>query len=358
VVADHRVGLIRRWGYADRSGDDVAVLSPEEPLRLRFDLREPRALTVAASWTGRAELHETRVEVYVVNDRWYAPRKYLATWVVGRGGPSTTWQHVPKALTTEGVNTVELVVPLPPRETHPLGWRGVLDSLIPGILRDPGANQSGSLEIDFVQISSASPGDSWEEFYDLADAYAERDMWDEVKEVYALAQERGAYAASPEDLGIFFEAVDHLGDGALRAQLEADLEGLIPHRMDVALGDRVEFLGYQMDRLSSERVRIQLIFRALEAMSQDYTAWVHAVPADPSTLFGEARQAGRFTLDHALATSTWKPGGIHRDSYEVVLPPGDYDFSLGLWRWQDGSRLWRSDDPDAHAIDVGRVSLP
>ena len=74
VETDQQIGLIRRWGRADGSGD-AGVISPEEPLRLTFNLREPRAYNVFATWTGNSELEQTRVEVYVVNDEWYAPRK-------------------------------------------------------------------------------------------------------------------------------------------------------------------------------------------------------------------------------------------------------------------------------------------
>ena len=357
VTTDQQIGLIRRWGHADGVGDG-AVLSPEKPLRLTFYLREPRALNVIATWTGRSELDRTRIEVYVVNDEWYAPRKYLTTWVVGQEMWRSSWAYVPKSLSREGLNTIELRVPSPLPESHPLGWRGSLDALIPGILQDPGTADSGAVEVDFVQVSSARSGDSWEEFYNLAVAYAERNMWGEVKHVYRKAHERGASPTSPLDLDIFFEAEKRSPDADLRSQLESRLAGLTPNKTSIILGDQVEFIGYDIERVSTERVRIQFFFWALESIPEDYTVWVHATPHDPANLFGKALETGYFALDHALPTSTWEPGGIYRESYGVVLPPGDYDFSLGLWRWQDGSRLWRKDYPDAHTIELNTVSLP
>ena len=143
VVTDQQVGIVRRWGYADGTSDG-GTLVPGEPQYLEFDLREPHALTVLATWAGDSDLGQTRVEVYAVNDSWFAPRKYLTTWVVGEGMLRTAWVHVPKALTTQGHNTIELLVPAFPNESHPLGWRGTLDSLIPGILNDGGVSQSGA----------------------------------------------------------------------------------------------------------------------------------------------------------------------------------------------------------------------
>jgi hypothetical protein len=37
------------------------------------------------------------------------------------------------------------------------------------------------------------------------------------------------------------------------------------------------------------------------------------------------------------------------------MKPGGYHFTLGLWRPEDGSRLWKADNPEAHIIDLGWV---
>ncbi len=356
ISADQQIGLIQRWGLADGRGD-MGVLSPEKPLRLKFNLREPRALNILAAWTGNAELEQTRVEVYVVNEKWFAPRKYLTTWIVGKGLLHSSWQYIPKSLTQAGTNTIELRVPPPPADFQPLGWRKSLDSLIPGILQDPGAYESGAIEVDFVQVSSDRADYSWEEFYRLALTYAQRNMWNEVKQVYRRAHEKGAFPTDPTDLAVFLEAEARLPDANLRSQLESRLNGLIPNKTSIVFDERVEFIGYSLTRVSPEYVRVEFLFRALQPFSEDYTVWVHATPANPANLFGQAAQAGFFSLDHALGTSGWQPGKIYRDSYQVVLPPDQYNFTLGLWRWQDGSRLWRSDDPRAHSIDLGQIDL-
>ena len=317
---------------------------------------------LAVHWTGRAELDRTRVEVDAVNGSWYEPRKHLATWTVERGGPRVTWVRVPRALTAAGSNTLELSVPPLPAETRPTGWRGVLDAIAPGVLDDPGAGDSGALEMDFAQVSAVRPDGSWAETRGLAEAYAARKMWVEVGDLYRKAVSEGQAPGSPEDLAVFLAAAQAAGDAGLKAQLDSQLAALIPHKVDVVLGrldepGGVRLLGYDIRRGRPGQARVTLYFEALRPLPADYTAWVHATPADPAVLFGQAQQAGHFTLDHRLETSTWTPGGIYRASYDAPLPPGDYDFSLGLWRWEDGSRLYRADNPAEHAVDLGRVSL-
>ena len=361
VAPDHQRGLVRRWGEANDAGGELKPLTPEEPLTLKFDLRAPRDLLLTVNWTGRAELDRTRVEADVVNDSWYAPRKHLTTWTIGKDTPQKTWVRIPQILTSSGSNTVELRVPRPPVESypmsHPMGWRGVLDAVLPGVLQDPGAQESGALEIDFAQVSAVQPDGSWAEFRNLAETYAQRKMWAEVARVYQSARDQGVAPGSPEDLTLFLQAAQATGDADLKAQVESQLTGLIPHPSSTVLGDQVELIGYDVGQSAAGRAQVTLFFKALKAMPVDYTAWMHATPADPALLFGEARQAGHFTLDHRLPTSTWTPGGIYRDTYEAPLPAGDYDFSFGLWRWEDGSRLYRADKPAEHAVDLGRVGL-
>jgi hypothetical protein len=60
-------------------------------------------------------------------------------------------------------------------------------------------------------------------------------------------------------------------------------------------------------------------------------------------------------FDHLLTTSWWQVGEVHQDDETRGLKLGQYHFTLGLWRPEDGSRLWRGDDPNAHIIDLGWV---
>jgi len=46
------------------------------------------------------------------------------------------------------------------------------------------------------------------------------------------------------------------------------------------LGDQVELIGYDVSRSAADRAQVTLFFKALKAMPLDYTAWVHATPAE------------------------------------------------------------------------------
>jgi hypothetical protein len=46
---------------------------------------------------------------------------------------------------------------------------------------------------------------------------------------------------------------------------------------------------------------------------------------------------------------------VYQDDEVKGLKPGRYHFTLGLWRPEDGSRLWKADNPEAHIIDLGWV---
>jgi len=61
-------------------------------------------------------------------------------------------------------------------------------------------------------------------------------------------------------------------------------------------------------------------------------------------------------LDHELLTSEWRVGQILRDVVSLDLPPGRCGLSFGLWRWQDGDRLWRVDNGEP-GINLGQVEF-
>ena len=90
-------------------------------------------------------------------------------------------------------------------------------------------------------------------------------------------------------------------------------------------------------------------------MDVDWTLWLHGLVEDESLLTGTDRDAGYAVLDTRLDTSHWQPGHL----YEVVvgkpLPPGRYEIHLGLWRWEDGSRLWINEDTGEHEVNLGWV---
>jgi hypothetical protein len=102
---------------------------------------------------------------------------------------------------------------------------------------------------------------------------------------------------------------------------------------------------------------LSLFFRYLEGMEEDYTLWVHGEVEDESLLEGVKSERGYAVFDHLLPTSRWQVGEVYQDDEVRGLRPGRYRFTLGLWRPEDGNRLWREDDSDAHIIDLGWVEV-
>lgn len=340
--------IIRRAGKANYGGGEI--LSPTEPLSLRFDLREREALEVVAGWTGKSEFEETRVEVYISNAYWR--ERYLGTWVVESGDYQVTKRKIGKVFTAPGQNVIELRVPEVKERTHNVGWRGWVDLVFPDLLQDSRTNYDGPTQMDFAQVSTRWEGDG-EDYYDLAMVYAERGMMGEVARLYEEAVDEGLEPERVDEFALFKKAYKALGEEEEVEEIEQRIAGRIEHKMNVNLGGKVEFLGYSL----REDHRLSLFFRCVEEMEKDYTLWVHGEVEDESLLEGQRREAGYAVFDHLLSTSRWQVGEIYQDDEVRGLRPGRYHFTLGLWRPEDGSRLWREDHPEGHVIDLGWVEI-
>ncbi|NIO68081.1 MAG: hypothetical protein GTN71_03230, partial [Anaerolineae bacterium] len=140
-------------------------------------------------------------------------------------------------------------------------------------------------------------------------------------------------------------------------KIEERIAGRIAHKMNVNLGGKVEFLGHSLRGKEGDDQGISLFFQCLEGMEEDYTLWVHGEVEDESLLKGVKSERGYVLFDHLLPTSRWEVGEVYQDDEVRGLKPGRYHFTLGLWRPEDGSRLWREDDPNAHIIDLGWVEV-
>jgi hypothetical protein len=127
--------------------------------------------------------------------------------------------------------------------------------------------------------------------------------------------------------------------------------------MNVNLEGKLEFLGYSLREEEGGDRGLSFFFRCLQDMGEDYTLWVHGEVEDESLLEGVKSERGYAVFDHLLPTSRWEAGEVYQDDEVRGLRPGRYHFTLGLWRPEDGSRLWREDDPNAHVIDLGWVEM-
>jgi hypothetical protein len=349
-IPQRRRHIIRRWEKANYSGSKI--ISPDEPLSLRFHLKDRETLEVMAGWTGKAEGEETRVEVYLSQP--YSSERYLGTWVIRPGRYTTTKRRILSSLTAPGENVIELRVPEVRERVHNIGWRGWVDLVFPDLLQDPRTNYDGAIQMDFAQVSSPWE-EEWDDYHDLAKVYAGRRMDRDVARLYEEAVEKGVEPGQVDDLALFKRAYRALGEEGKVGEIEERIARRITHKMRVNLGGKVEFLGYSLRGEEGDDRGLILFFRCQEEMEEDYTLWVHGEVEDESLLEGVKSERGYAVFDHQLPTSRWEVGEVYQDDEVRGLKPGRYHFTLGLWRPEDGSRLWRDDDPNAHVIDLGWV---
>jgi hypothetical protein len=92
--------------------------------------------------------------------------------------------------------------------------------------------------------------------------------------------------------------------------------------------------------------RLRLFFRSLQSLDRDYTLWLHHYEEGSDEFV---------TLDRRVATSEWEPGRMYEEAWSLKSQPGQARFVFGFWRWEDGRRLWVSDLPERHEIDLGWI---
>ena len=352
IHSRQRRHIIRRVGKADYKGSQI--ISPDELLSLQFNLREREALELVAGWTGKAGGEETKVEVYISNAYWR--EKYLGTWVIKSGRYTTTKRRIPRSLTAPGQNAIELRVPAVREKMYNIGWRGAVDRVFPDLLQDPRTNYDGPIQMDFAQVSSRWEGD-WDDYYTLAKVYAERGMQGEVARLYEEAVDKGVGPGRVDEFSLFKRAYRALGEEGKVEEVEERIAERIAHKMSVNMRGKVEFLGHSLRRDEGDGHGLSLFLRCLVEMEEDYTLWVHGEVEDESLLEGQRREASYAVFDHLLPTSRWQVGEVYQDDGVRGLRPGRYHFTLGLWRPEDGSRLWREDNPKEHVIDLGWMEV-
>jgi hypothetical protein len=351
-IPDQRRHILKRTRKANY-GESSEIISPDESLSLPFHLKEREPLELVVGWTGKAGGEETRVEVYITNAYWR--EKYLGTWVVKSGDYRVTKWKIGKLFTAIGENVIELRVPEVRERVHNVGWRGAVERVFPDLLQDPRTDYDGPIQMDFAQVSSRWEG-NWDDYYDLAQVYAERGMDGEVARLYEEAVDKGVGPRRVDDFSLFKRAYKALGEEGKTREIEERIGERIAYKIGANLGGEVEFLGYSLEEKGNGH-RLSLFFRCLEDMEEDYTLWVHGEVEDESLLEGHKAEAGYAVFDHLLPTPRWEMGEVYQDDEVRGLRPGRYHFTLGLWRPEDGSRLWREDDPEAHIIDLGWVEI-
>ena len=94
-----------------------------------------------------------------------------------------------------------------------------------------------------------------------------------------------------------------------------------------------------------QALRLQLYWQALEPLTEDYTVFVHLLNGAGQLVTQQDNPPVRGTQP----TSTWEPGAVVVDPYDLLVPkgapPGEYTVAAGLYRWPDLARLpVRGDD--------------
>jgi 4-amino-4-deoxy-L-arabinose transferase-like glycosyltransferase len=116
----------------------------------------------------------------------------------------------------------------------------------------------------------------------------------------------------------------------------------IQHPLEVNLGNKVELLGYDLDRTSAkpgESLHLTLYWRALVDMDASYTVFTHLLGGD-NRIWGQkdsVPKAGTYP------TTLWVEGEVVADEYEIIVksdaPPGQYMIEVGMYLPQSGQRL-------------------
>ncbi len=121
----------------------------------------------------------------------------------------------------------------------------------------------------------------------------------------------------------------------------------IAHPLQANLGDRVELLGYDLDRTKAragETLHLTLYWRALSEMETSYTVFTHLLDGGEQIRGQQDNPPQRGTYP----TTLWVPGEIIVDPYDLTVkadaPPGTHVIEIGLYNPADLSRLPILDD--------------
>jgi len=112
--------------------------------------------------------------------------------------------------------------------------------------------------------------------------------------------------------------------------------------VDYDFEGRVALVGFDVDRrllLPGETLHLTLYWQTLSPLDCDYTAFAHLLLPPEQVWAGH----DALLLDGQAATSSWEPGRLVANHYELVLPPetpaGVYEVEVGLYSAASGTRL-------------------
>jgi hypothetical protein len=145
------------------------------------------------------------------------------------------------------------------------------------------------------------------------------------------------YAARTPERQVDFDGVPYAW---LYAKLPAD--ALPEHVLEVRLGDRRRFLGYDLRSTEvspGDRVPIVLYWQTEEPVADDLSVSLHLLDPAGELIWQEDGAAARGTRP----TWSWEAGEVVVDPHTLVLsqdlPEGKYHLVASLYDWQTGERL-------------------
>jgi hypothetical protein len=149
-----------------------------------------------------------------------------------------------------------------------------------------------------------------------------------------------------------------IGQPATPVPLPNDLD--LSHPLLATLGDRVRFLGYDLDTESVHQggeVSLTLYWQALRPMEFSYSVFTHLL-GPSNQVIGQkdgVPQSGTYP------TTLWQPGEVVVDRYSFLVnpdvPPGSYPPEIGMYRHETGVRLPVL-DADGQPVPDDRILLP
>jgi len=112
--------------------------------------------------------------------------------------------------------------------------------------------------------------------------------------------------------------------------------------LEANLADEILLVSCDLDRVEfrpGETVKLILHWQALREMSEDYTVFVHLAQADGQLVSQQDIQP----LGGAKPTTSWTPGEMVDDPYELAIPvwalPGTYWLKVGMYSQRTMKRL-------------------
>jgi len=131
------------------------------------------------------------------------------------------------------------------------------------------------------------------------------------------------------------------------------------HPLDVNLGDRVRFMGYDLTSAKdAQAVSLTLYWQRIGPVDGDWTVFAHVLDGEGELV----TQMDEQPLSGDYPTSFWQLGEVIQDVHTMdmpdELPPGEYAVRVGLYRLETGERLpVVGADPGVNYVTIGPLTV-